>query len=226
MKRAILTAAALAAGLGCATAGTANASPATDAFNAACTANPGFFSFAVTGLEEDREGLSRLCSCLATEFSGLRDADLAMLTKDVDGTANAADRTAYGDYTALELKAREALDNCLVIEGMADGADAGSAIPAGQADMTRFDAACSNSRTLLDVIGGTPAEATPLRATLCQCLVSTLAPQVSTADADVLAHDLDGTATDASRKAHAGYDTIAGIAGTAFGGCFATLLRH
>ena len=108
MKRAILTAAALAAGLGCATAGTANASPATDAFNAACTANPGFFSFAVTGLEEDREGLSRLCSCLATEFSGLRDADLAMLTKDVDGTANAADRTAYGDLFAPQVSTADA----------------------------------------------------------------------------------------------------------------------
>ena len=196
----------------------------TDAFAAACSANPGFFEFAVTGLASDPEGLGRLCSCLVTEFSGLEEPDFAMLIKDLEATATAEDRTAYGDYTALEITARDGLDKCLVLEGFADGSDPGG-VPAGDmADMTRFDAACQGSDGLLEVIGGTTEQATPIRTTLCDCLSVALGPQITTADADILSQDLDGTATEASRAAPANYSEAESRAGAAFDSCFATAM--
>lgn len=223
MRTSIAAALALAALAGFALPAPANAQSAgLDTFDTTCNANPDFFSFAVTGLAENRDGLGRLCSCLVTEFSGLGDADLAMLTKDVDGTATPEDRTAFGDYTALELKARDALDKCLVAERLTE---AGGTAPAGEmADMTRFDAACHGSPMLLEVIGGTAEEATPIRTTLCDCLSIALAPQLATADADILAQDLDGSATEESRAAYGNYSEAERRAGAAFDSCFATAM--
>jgi len=197
------------------------ASPATDAFSAACNANPDFFAFAVPGLESKPDDLGRICACLTTAFADYPEADLTMLTHDVEGSATAEERTAYGDYTALELKALDALNTCLVAEGLSDGTKPVS--PAAPADMSEFDQACQNSEGLLAVIGGTPQEAAPLRTTLCQCLTTTLGPQISTAGAGVLAMDLDGTATETTRNAYPGYQQLTEVAGTAFEGCFATL---
>lgn len=208
----LLAAAALAAGLGM--AAPAAASPATDAFSAACNANPGFFSFAATGLESNPDGLGRFCSCLVDAFSAYPEADLAILTKDVAGEATPQDRTAYGDYTSLEIRAREAADTCAAEVRLTAAAPANMAV---------FDAACTNSAILLEVIGGTPEQATPLRAKLCSCLVTVLGPQVSAGDAEILASDLDGSATDESRTAFEGYEALAETAAVAFDGCFATL---
>lgn len=198
------------------------ASPATDAFGAACSANPDFFAFAVPGLESKPDDLGRLCSCLTTAFADYPEADITMLTHDIEGTATAEERTAYGDYTALELKALDALNACLVAEGLTDANEPVSP-PSGPADMARFDTACHSSEGLLAVIGGTPDEAAPLRTTLCQCLTTTLGPQISTADAEILAMDLDGTATLETRNAYPTYQQLTELAGTAFQGCFATL---
>lgn len=196
-------------------AGPARAQSVND-FGGACNANPDFFSFAVTGLAEDTEGLGRLCGCLATEFGGLEAADYGMLIKDLEGTATAEERTAYGDYTALELKARENLDKCLVVEGFADGAE-----PVAGADMSAFEASCTGSALLLEIIGGDAEAATPKRDELCGCLSTTLGPQISTADAAILGRDLDGTATQQTRDAHPGYAALAEMAGVAFDTCFA-----
>lgn len=191
-------------------ASAARAQEAMAAFEAACTSHPDFFSFAVTGL--DAAGTGNLCGCLVREFSGYTEAELAILSKDIDGTATAADRTAFGDYTALELKARAAVDRCVA-----------AAPPGAGADMADFRAACLGSPFLLDVIGGSIADATPRREALCTCLTDTLAPRLSTAEAAILARDLDGTATDAEREAHAGYPALAEMAGTVFDGCFAEI---
>lgn len=182
-----------------------------DAFGEACAGNPGFFSFAVENPGESTEAYAAFCACLVTEFAAYPEPDVEMLTKDVEGSATPEDRTAYGDYTALELKARGAADRCVAAAGL--GAE--------RADMTGFDAACQSSELLLGSIGGTPEEAAPVRATLCQCLSSELAPRVTTVDADVLGRDLDGTATDASREAHPGYAALTETAGAAFQQCAA-----
>jgi hypothetical protein len=197
------------------------ASPATDAFNAACNANPDFFAAAAPALATSADGLGRLCSCLTTSFADYPEADITMLTHDVEGSATAEERTAYGDYTALEMRAVDALNACLVAAGFSG--DTERVAPAAPADMTVFEQACHNSEGLLAVIGGTPDEAAPLRTTLCQCLSTTLGPQISTDDAGVLAKDLDGTATEATRNAHPGYQQLAQVAGAAFDGCFQTL---
>lgn len=222
MKRSVrVGAVALAACFGLAPMGPA-AAQATDAFTAACNANPGFFSFSVKGLENDADGLSRLCSCLVAEFATYPETDLELLTKDVAETSTDEDRAAYGDYTSLEIKARDAVDKCAGAEGLTTVAGAGAAADA-TADMSNFDAACTNSAILLEVIGGTPEEAAPQRAKLCACLVTTLGAEVSTEDAGILAQDLDGSATDESRAAYDGYEALAETASVAFDGCFATL---
>lgn len=198
----------------------AAASEAIDVFAEVCNANPDFFSFAVDGLKTNPSRLAGLCTCLVTEFAPLSAADLAMLTRDVDGSATADDRKAYGDYTGLELKARAALDRCLTQDGMAGPVD----VPAsGPADMTAFDAACAASELLLSVLGGNTAEVRGLRTTLCTCLSTTLAPQISTADAGILSEDVADTATEARRNAYPGYRQLAETAGLAYEGCFATL---
>ncbi len=192
-----------------------------EAFATACNANPDFFASVAEGIDQRPEDVGRLCSCLGTAFADYPAADLSMLTHDIEGTATQEERTAYGDYTALEMKALDALNGCLVAEGLTSETEPVS--PNAPADMTRFNEACTSSQALLQSVGGTPEEAAPLRTTLCQCLATTLGPQVSTADADVLAKDLDGTATEETRSAYPGYQQLTELAGNAFNGCFATL---
>lgn len=220
MKRALDTACVLSLLVALSTAPVA-AAPAIDAFTEACRGSPDFFSFAVDGLESRPDAHERLCTCLAGRFETLAEADIVMLTKDVDGTATAEDRTAYGDYTGLELKAVDALDACITQAGLKEVTDRPSR--AEPADMTGFDASCLASEGLLEVIGGAREAAMPLRATLCQCLSEQLAPLVTTSDADVLGMDLDGTATDESRGAHSGYQALTETAGAIFDQCFRAL---
>lgn len=217
MKRAFDIMVALAFALAAASPGAVLASPATDAFSEACAQNPGFFSFAVDDLASQPEAHSALCGCLVTEFGAYSDADIAMLTKDVDDTATAESRTAYGDYPGLESKARDALGTCIAAAGL--GVD--EPAPSTAADMANFDASCQGSKGLLEMIGG--PEAATHRATLCQCLSSELSVRISSADATVLGQDLDDTATVASRGAHPGYQALTETAGTVFGQCFEAL---
>jgi len=195
------------------------ASPATDAFTESCLQNPDFFSFAVDDLGQKPEAHPALCTCLVSAFADNPEADIVMLTRDMDGSATDEIRTAYGDYTALESLALSALTVCV--------AEAGLSVErpeqAEGADMTKFDASCQSSQGLLEIIGGTPEAAIPHRTTLCACLSAELAPLVTTVDADVLGMDLDETATAESRAAHPGYDTLTQTAGTAFDQCFRAL---
>lgn len=188
---------------------------AIDAFGTACLANADFFEATAGGLTLTADDMARLCGCLGTAFADYPEADIVMLTHDVENTSTPEERTAYGDYTALENKAIEALNTCFVAEGLADASE--------PADMSTFDTACNASEGLLMVIGGEPEAAAPMRTTLCQCLVTTLGPQVSTADAAILAADLDGTASEESRQAYPGYQALADVARVAFQGCFATI---
>lgn len=204
----LLIAAALSLG-----SGPAAAQSAIETFGTTCRAHPDFFSFAVADL--DAAGAETLCSCLGTEFAGFSDADLGMLTKDLDGSATAADRTAYGDYTGLEMKARDALNVCL----------APATTPAtGAADMSTFDNSCTNSAMLLELVGGTPDTATPIRSAMCECLSVALAPQVTTEEAAILGQDLDGTATEQSRAAYPNYSQLANRAGAAYDSCAAGII--
>ena len=70
-------------------------------------------------LETDPVRFGALCGCLVDAFQEYPEADVVMLTKDLDGSATTEDRTAYGDYTALEAKALAALDACLAALEMA-----------------------------------------------------------------------------------------------------------
>jgi hypothetical protein len=90
------------------------------------------------------------------------------------------------------------------------------------ADMTKFTAACAGSQVILAVVGDA-AGAEDRRTTMCTCLVESLTPRISTADADILATDLDGTATEATHTAYAGYAAAEKVAGEAFNACFAQL---
>src|SRR5690606_31852062 len=101
----------------------------------------------------------------------------------------------------------------------------GWAAPAAaeDADMSAFDAACTNSTILLEIIGGSAEDAAPKRTELCACLVTALAPEISTDDAAVLAADLDGSATDESRSAYGRYEALSEVAGGAFDQCFAAI---
>jgi hypothetical protein len=193
--------------------GQARAQSAMETFGVTCRANPGFFDFAVSDL--DAAGADQLCSCLSTQFDGYSDADLGMLGKDLDGSATPADRTAYGDYTGLEIKARDALNICL---------GAGPVPAMDKADMTKFDAACTGSAMLLQFMGD-PEQAPAVRGEFCACLSIAVAPQVSTADADMLATDLDGTATETTRGGYPGYTQLANKAGAAFDSCHADLVQ-
>lgn len=199
--------------------GPAAASPATDAFAEACRQNPDFFSFAVENLDQMPDQHGVLCTCLVDRFAAYPDKDVVMLTGDVDNTATAEERAAYGDYTALELRARDTFDACVTEAGLGEG---GPPTPR-LADMTGFTASCEGSGGLLEVIGGPPEAAISHRATLCTCLADSFAPLITTADASVLGKDLDGTATDETRGAHPGYAALAETAGAVFDQCFRSL---
>ena len=67
--------------------------------------------------------------------------------------------------------------------------------------------------------GGEGEQQSTNRTNLCVCLSETLAPQITTADADMLATDLDGTATEQSRSDYPTYPSLSGMAGEVFDRC-------
>jgi hypothetical protein len=177
-----------------------------EAFNAACGANPDFFDFKIDGLENDPDRLATICGCLVSGLDPYSEADVVMLTKDLDGSATLDDRTAYGDYTDLEARALVLLEGCLV----------GDDVP-GSADMSKFDAACTGGPIMIEVVEGDEAQ----RATICTCLSTSLSTRLTTADADVLAADLNGTATEQSHAQIANYEALSELAGGVLDACFA-----
>lgn len=202
--------------------GASQASPAGDAFAAACTANPTFFDFTGMQLASNPEGHAAVCGCLVTEFGSLPDDDLAMLTKDVDGTATAEERTGYANYNTLQNQARAALTKCFQTAGLVDAPEPTNTT-GEPADMTRFNAACTASEALLGILDQDATVAGERRVTFCGCLNEELATRITTADADELSKDLDSTATEESKAAYANYAAASAVAGEAFSSCMSKL---
>jgi hypothetical protein len=193
----------------------AQVSPELEGLAAACGANPDFFNFKVQGLDTDPVRLGALCGCLVGAFQEYPQADIVMLTKDLDGSATTEDRTAYGDYTALEAKALAALDTCVAQTAPAPEP---ATDDLGAADMSGFDEACLTGGIMLEVAGGEEQ-----RVQLCACLSAGLEPRVSSADIAVLAEDVAGRGTEQSHAAHGNYDALAELAGGVLDQCFTEL---
>jgi hypothetical protein len=82
------------------------------AFNTACLAAEAFFLGEVPPEVDSAPILTPLCSCLATTFGPLPQADIDMLVADIQGTSTDASHEAYGDYTKLLDSASTGLSTC------------------------------------------------------------------------------------------------------------------
>ncbi len=64
--------------------------------------------------------LTSVCGCLVTEFADFSQAEIDVLTTDLDGTATAESHAAFGDYAALEGKAGNSLNTCFSTQEVND----------------------------------------------------------------------------------------------------------
>lgn len=84
----------------------------------ACYENPNLMP--MTG--NDTVALEGLCNCMARDFSEtITASDLDILTRDLLGQLSDDERMAYEAYGDLSVYANEALNACLLIEGLVEG---------------------------------------------------------------------------------------------------------
>lgn len=84
----------------------------TEAFTASCLAAGPFLIGEVPAEVDAATILTPLCSCLVAEFSGFPQAEIDVLAADLAGTSTEESHAAFGDYEALEDKARAGLTKC------------------------------------------------------------------------------------------------------------------
>lgn len=105
----------------------------TEGFLQACNSNEDFLANLSDAQEGAEQALSGLCGCLVTELGDVSQSDLDILAQDLAGTATDETRQAYTTYPDLSQRAGEALNACLVNEGIVDDPD-GEAAPDAGAD--------------------------------------------------------------------------------------------
>lgn len=167
--------------------------------------------------------LPELCSCTASGLAGASQDDLNMLAADILGSNTDALRQAYSNYGELTAKANEALSACMKTGGFADAA-AAAATPVAPPDMAAFNDKCFASPALKELVASAPVAEDVARGALCSCLSSSLSTQFDQGAIDMLGQELDGTATEESRKAYPDYETISTKADMSMGPCFKALL--
>lgn len=84
----------------------------------ACYENPNLLP--MTG--QDPVALEGLCNCMARDFAeNVSNSDLGILTRDLLGQLTNEQRMAYETYEDLSAYAGDALNACLLIEGLVEG---------------------------------------------------------------------------------------------------------
>lgn len=80
-------------------------------------------------------------------------------------------------------------------------------------------AACAGSPTLKAMYDATEGDGTLARTEICACIVDDLGPQLTLADAQMLARELQGTLTSDEREAYANTVHLGEITETSFSAC-------
>ncbi len=80
-------------------------------------------------------------------------------------------------------------------------------------------AACAGSPTLKAMFDATEGDGTLARTEICACIVEDLGPQITLADAQMLARELQGTLTMEEREAYANTERLGEITEESFSGC-------
>lgn len=81
-------------------------------FSEACMGGEAFLLGQVPEGVDSSTILTPLCSCLATAFKDMAQADVDMLAADLRGEGSDDAHKTYGDYQKLTELAREGLNNC------------------------------------------------------------------------------------------------------------------
>jgi len=90
----------------------------------------------------------------------------------------------------------------------------------GTAEATALlDTACRASEQMAAMLGATGADPATAREAMCGCLVEVLGPQITFADAEMLAAELSGTLTDEARAGYADTERLGEVAEAGFGQC-------
>lgn len=82
------------------------------AFEAACTANGTMLIGSLPPDVDKAAVLTPLCACISGQMANYPQADLDMLTKDLNGEATDVDHAAYGDYDGLVARAGSVVTAC------------------------------------------------------------------------------------------------------------------
>jgi hypothetical protein len=90
----------------------------TGPFLEACYGNPNLMPMT----SDDPVALEGLCNCMARDFSeNVSASDLDILTRELLGQLSDDERMGYETYEDLSAYAGDALNACLLIEGLVEG---------------------------------------------------------------------------------------------------------
>jgi len=90
----------------------------TGPFLDACYGNPNLLPMG----EDDPVALESLCNCMAVDFAeAVSPDDIEILRRDLLGDLTDEERMAYETYEDLSAYAGDAMNACLIIEGLIDG---------------------------------------------------------------------------------------------------------
>lgn len=82
-----------------------------------------------------------------------------------------------------------------------------------------LDSSCRASEQMAAMLGAVGADPATARDTMCGCLVEVLGPQITFADAEMLAAEFSGTLTSEARADYANTEKLGEIAEAGFGQC-------
>lgn len=117
-----------------------------------------------------------------------------------------------------ETAVRSLLSLCAIL--FMTGASLAQVEAIGTAEGTALlDTSCRASEQMAAMLGATGADPVTARDTMCGCLVEVLGPQITFADAEMLASELSGTLTNEARTGYANTEHLGEIAEAAFGQC-------
>lgn len=109
----------------------------------------------------------------------------------------------------------------LLLLGSSAAAEEGTPVEAlGMPEaVATLDAACASSPTMKAMYDATEGDGTLARTEVCACIVEVLGPQLTLADAEMLARELQGLLTSEERNAYANTERLGELAETGFSEC-------
>ena len=185
-------------------------------FADACRNDPTLYEELAGAFDGPEAGIERFCACVVSELQPLlSDTDADLYARSVTGDATDEELMNYGTFEDLNAAVMETQDNCMVIEGFADGYDPSTVSEeddnSGEGDglAGRFDAAVffdsctATDWTDFDIVDE------DIQSSVCSCMTNALPLDQAEVDQLIGWYDGDSNYDDVDASVMAIHDEVA-----------------